>query len=207
MDDSNDTQMTEAFEGDLALGTILGRQQALGMIAGRCSAAQAACLREIYEKKLYKQRCGDWDEFCRQYLHITRRHVQHIIDLLNEFGPQYFELAQLTRVSPETYRAIRPSIQDGNLCVEGEAIALVPANAARISAAVAEMRKAARPAPGKAASTAPHSTKERLAALAERCNQIVAEFGELVRHQRHHEELAALLVRTQTGLEKLQAEL
>jgi hypothetical protein len=32
-----------------------------------------------------------------------------------EFGPDYFELAQLTHISADTYRALAPSIQDGAL--------------------------------------------------------------------------------------------
>jgi hypothetical protein len=95
----------DVFEGDLDLGTILGRNQAFGLMAGRCSAAQAACLREIRDKKLYKERCPDWDQFCREHLHMARNHVHRIINLLNELGRDYFEPAQLMRISPETYRA------------------------------------------------------------------------------------------------------
>ncbi len=192
-----------AREGDLDLGVFLGRIQAFGLISGRCSAAQAIGVREIYEKKLYKQHCPDWGRFCRDYLNMARSRVQEIINLLNEFGPQYFELSQLTRVSPETYRAIRPALQDGSLHVDGEAIALISGNAARISAAVAEMRKAAKPQRTKPVPAQP-SEKERLAVLRERTKEILSEFAQLLGTRRHQYEIAAMLIELQTGLDRLQ---
>ncbi len=61
---------------------------------------------------------------------------------MEEFGAPYFELTQLTRVSPETYRAIAPVIQGNALQYQGEAIDLKPQNARRVAAAVADMRDA-----------------------------------------------------------------
>ncbi len=197
MDDTETEALTDAFKGDLDLGALLGRQQAFGVISGRCSAAQAMCLREIHEKQLYKERRPDWDQFCRDYLHMARSNVQHIIDLLNEFGPEYFELSQLTRVSAETYRAIRPAIQDQSLHVDGESIALIPANAARISAAVAGLRKAARP----------RSPEDPIAELDRRCSEILAEIDRLAGSTRHRHQLADILVRLQTGLDRLQLQI
>jgi hypothetical protein len=190
------------FEEDLDLGMILGRNQAFGLIAGRCSAAQAACLRDVRDKKLYKRRCPDWDQFCRDYLHMARSQVHHIINLLNEFGPDYFELSQLTRVSPETYRAILPALQDKSLHVDGESIALIPANAARVSAAVAQLRKAAAPPePPKP------SEKERLAALDKRCAEILAEFADLADGCQMPHQLSAVLMSLQTRLTRLQMQI
>jgi hypothetical protein len=194
----------EAHEGDLDLGAFLGRQEAFGLISGRCSAAQAMCLREIYEKQLYKTRCSDWDRFCRDYLHMSRTHVQKIIKLLNEFGPEYFELSQLTRVSAETYRAIRPALEGNSLHVNGESIELIPANAARVSTAVASLRKAARPRQPEPARL---SHKQRLAILKQHCAEIVAEFESLVESRHDLHELAAALVSLQTGLDRVQVQI
>ncbi len=193
-----DLQLTGAAEGDLEIGMFLGQQRAFGLVAGRCSAAQATCLREIRDKKLYKNRCPDWDRFCTEYLHMARSHVHHIIGLLDEFGPGYFELAQLTRVSPETYRAIRPSIQDGSLHLDGEAIGLIPANTARVAAAVAAMRKAGRPQPPKL------TDRERLAQLEQICADVLERFGSLAGARPLRHELAEILVRLQTGLDRIQ---
>ena len=52
-----------AFE----LGQVLGERRAFGSVAGRCSAAEVACLRRIRDEKLYKTRCEDWGQFCTQY--------------------------------------------------------------------------------------------------------------------------------------------
>ena len=199
----NQTEVSaNGFEGDLDLGLFLGRNQAFGMMAGRCSAAQAACLREIRDKKLYKKRCPDWDRFCREHLHMARNHVHQIINLLNEFGPDYFELAQLTRISPETYRAIQPALQDKTLHFEGEAIALIPENAARVSAAVAQLRKVAAPEPPKL------SERKQLDALEKRCSAIVEELAHLAdRRQMPPHQLSIVLERLQTGLTRLQLQL
>jgi hypothetical protein len=190
--------VTHAVEGDLDLGLFLGRTQAFGLIAGRCSAAQAMCLREIHEKKLYKQRCPDWNQFCREYLHIARVRVQQIIGLLNEFGPEYFELSQLTRVSAETYRAIQPAIRDGSLHAGNEAIALIPANAARISAAVSALRNNARK---------PRAGKDRLAALEQQCSLLVTEFDDMAGDGQYRPQLKAVLGDLRSELRQLELKL
>jgi hypothetical protein len=192
----------DVFEGDLDLGMILGRNQAFGLMAGRSAAAQAACLRDIRDKKLYKNRCPDWDQFCREHLHMGRSQVNHVIQLLNEFGPGYFELSQLTRISPETYRTIQPALQDKALHFEGEAIALIPENAAKVSAAVAQLRKATAAEPPK-----PSEGKD-LDALEKRCSAIVEEIAQLVdRGAVPPDQLSIVLESLQTRLTRLQLQL
>jgi hypothetical protein len=139
------------------------------MVAARCSAADAQILRQVRDEKLYLALAKDWDEFCTSHLHMCRSNANRVIGLLNEFGPQYFEVAQLTRISPETYRAIAPSIQDGALHTDGEAIALIPENAEKISAAVAELRK---PAPK------PPAPSDPLAALREQGDALIGRFAD-----------------------------
>jgi hypothetical protein len=51
----------------LDLGTWLGRKQAFGLMAGKCSAADAECLRNIRENKLYRCLQLNWDNFCREF--------------------------------------------------------------------------------------------------------------------------------------------
>jgi hypothetical protein len=127
--------------GDFDLGTWLGRRQAFSMIAGRASAADAECLRRIRDQKLYKCRTAKWGEFCARYVGASKTNVDRMIRQLEEFGPPFFQLSQLTRISPETYRAIARQVGEEGLRFEGEAIALVPENAAKVSAAVAEWRR------------------------------------------------------------------
>ena len=132
-----------AASGDFGLGTWLGRRQAFSMIAGRASAADAECLRRIRDQKLYKCRTAKWGEFCARYVGASKTNVDRMIRQLEEFGPPFFQLAQLTRISPETYRAIARQVGEEGLRFEGEAIALVPENAEKVSAAVAKLRRRA----------------------------------------------------------------
>jgi len=126
----------------LELGVALGQNHAFGLIAGRCSAAQAEGLRRLREEKLYRLCTEKWDDFCPRYLKISRSEADRTIKLWEEFGPAYFELSQLTRVSPETFRAIAPAIQDGALHYQGEAVELNPENSRKVAAVVAELRSA-----------------------------------------------------------------
>jgi hypothetical protein len=133
---------------DLILGRLLGRREAFSIVAARCCAADAATLREIREKKLYLAHAADWGEFCTRFLHTSKESANRIIYYLEQFGPTYFEVSQFTRISPATYRAIAPSIREQALHHNGDAIALIPENAEKVAAAVAEIRKAAAtPAP------------------------------------------------------------
>jgi hypothetical protein len=125
----------------LYLGRLLGRREAFGAMAGRCAAADVAQLREIRDKKLYLEDYANWEEFCGEEAHMTKAKANRLIRYLDEFGPNYFVLAQLTQVSPTTYRALAPSIEDEKLHYEGEAIALIPENAQKVASAVAEIRK------------------------------------------------------------------
>jgi hypothetical protein len=158
---------------DLTLGRLLGRREAFNIVAARCSAADAATLREIREKKLYLNHSKDWDAFCVDYLHTTKETANRVIRYLDEFGPAYFEVSQLTRISPATYRAIAPAIQDQALHHNGETIALIPENAGKLAAAVAELRTrdaAAKPAP---------EPEDPMVALGRRCDELVSEFEAL----------------------------
>jgi len=126
----------------LEAGIALGQTNAFALIAGRCSAAQAEGIRRLREQKLYKRCTEKWEDFCPKYLKMSRVEADRTIRLLEEFGPTYFELSQLTRVSAETYRAIAPHIENGVLHHNGEAIELNVENSRKVAAAVAEMRSA-----------------------------------------------------------------
>jgi hypothetical protein len=133
-----------AAAGEFDLGTWLGRRQAFGLIAGRASAADAECLRRIRDQRLYRSKTANWGEFCARYVGASKTQVDRVIRQLEEFGPEFFQLTQLTRISPETYRAIAGQVSQEGLRFEGEMIALVPENAEKVAAAVAELRRSAR---------------------------------------------------------------
>jgi len=165
---------------DLDLGRLLGRREAFNVVAARCSAADATLLRDMRAQKVFAGRCADWGEFCEKYLHTSKTNANRLIHLLETHGPQYFELAQLTRISPETYSAIAPAIKDGALHTEGEAIALIPENADKVAAAVAALRKKEpKPAPVEAPPVDP------FAALDAHTRELVDEFTSL--SSRYHD--------------------
>jgi hypothetical protein len=130
-----------ASDGLLDLGLLLGQNQAFGLIAGRCSAAQAEGIRRIRTEKLYKRVTEHWKDFCAERLGMSGTQADYIIRLWEEFGAGYFEVAQLTRVSPETYRALEPDVENGVLHLKGEQIELTLENSRRVAAAVAEVRR------------------------------------------------------------------
>ena len=189
----------------LDLGSVLGQNQSFGLIAGRCSAAQAASLRRLREERKYKRVACNWRDFCARYLRMSQTQADQIIKLWEEFGAGYFEVAQLTRVSPETYRALAPAIRDGVLHSNGDTIELSLENSRQVAAAVAEVRRAL---PGKkpARSLAMH---ERLAELDKRCAETVAEFEEISRKERHGENwllFTATLLRWSAALRRIEQE-
>jgi hypothetical protein len=193
----------------LDLGRILGENHAFGVVAGRCTAAQAAGLLRLREGKAYLKCAPNWDVFCDQHLRMCRSEVDKFIRLWEEFGPGYFELAQLTRISADTYRAIAPSIQDGALVHNGQTIELNPENSRKVAAAVAEVRRAlpaAKRPSGKPRTKKPPrqlESHERIAELDQRCTAIIGEFKELARKEQYGEnwlELTSVLMRHQSAI-------
>jgi len=160
----------------LDLGVVLGQTHAFGVVAGRCSAAQALGLKRLREEKLYLRCSLTWGDFCRDHLKISKTEANRTIHLFDEFGPDYFDLSQLTRISPETYRALAPAVKDGALHFNGEAIPLLPENSRKVSAAVAELRQSIQ-------YLGRHMRiSERIVALDKRCTAIIEEFEEIARN-------------------------
>jgi len=161
--------------GELSLGTLLGRRQAFSTIAARCTAADAAALREMRDTRAYLSLSTSFEEFCSKHLGISERHANRLIHYLNDFGPEYFELAQFTGISPAEYRSIAPAVKDQAVHCGEQTIALLPENAEKLSAAVAQLRaespKPQRPLP---------SFERRLARLERHAARLVDEFRSLV---------------------------
>jgi hypothetical protein len=126
----------------LDLGTWLGRKQAFGAMAGRCSAADAECLRKMREDKQYRALGMNWEEFCKQKIGMTRPTADRIIRNLDEFGPKYFELAAVLRIAAEPYRQIASAVTEGGVVCNGETIEISVENAPRLAQAVESLRGA-----------------------------------------------------------------
>jgi len=130
----------------LELGTWMGRKQAFAEIAGRCSAADAECLRRLRNQKQYRRLKLTWREFCKHHLGISRSAADQVIQRLEEFGPAYFVLAQATGIKPEEYRRISSAVHGQNLLHAGEEIPINADNAPRLNGAIEALRRETAPA-------------------------------------------------------------
>jgi len=187
----------------LDLGKVLGRREAMALVAGRCSASEAACLREVRESKQYRTLAPTWGQFCEDHLNMSKANADRLIRLLERFGPAYFEMSGLTRISPEGYARIADAVQPDGLHWKGEVIALLPENSERLSAAVKEFRGA----PEKPARVSPTA---RLDALEKRSAQTAAEFAGLVNAkpgEKDLERLRSVLQDSITALIRVQIQL
>lgn len=125
----------------LGLGAWLGRKQAFGLLAGKCSAADAECLKRMRDEKKYRSLGLNWADFCRTHVGVSRAAADKIIRLLEEFGPKYFELSAVVRITPEEYRRIAPSVTDGGVEHRGRLLPIAVDNASELSEAVEELRR------------------------------------------------------------------
>jgi len=153
-------QNTEAM---MNLGAWLGRHQAFGLIANRCSAADAECLKAIRDGGEYKRLGLTWEQFCGKHAGVSRVSADRQIHCLEEFGTHYFQFAEVMTISPETYRLIAGAVSDQGLECNGERIPLLRENREKVVAAVAEMR--AKPKTKAGAGAEMGSFRKRLDAL------------------------------------------
>jgi len=121
-------------------GAWVGRQQAFAVIANKCSAAQALCLKQVRETRLYEKLDLTWEEFCKEYAGVSRAYADKLIQQHEEFGDAYFRLSEIARISPETYRQISSQMSDEGLEIDGGKWALIPENGPRIRAAIQTLR-------------------------------------------------------------------
>jgi hypothetical protein len=142
------------LEDALEVGTWLGRRQAFSIVAGRCSAADAQSLRALRESKKYKSMGLTWEECCKQRAGIHRSSAEAIIRNLEEFGPDYFVIAQVTGITAKQYRLIQGSVRNHALVHAGEEIPVTVENAPRLITAVDVLRRGAAEAPAPPAGTA-----------------------------------------------------
>jgi len=121
-------------------GAWVGRQQAFAVIANKCSAAQALCLKQVRETRLFEKVELTWEEFCKEYAGISRENADRLIRQHEEFGDAYFRLSEIARISPEVYREIAGQISDEGLEFDGGKLALIPENGPKIRAAIQTLR-------------------------------------------------------------------
>jgi hypothetical protein len=124
----------------LTLGTWLGRHQAFALIASKCSAADAECLRAIRENKYYKVIGLSWEEFCSRHAGVDRKTADRIVERLEEFGEAYFNLSQLMPIQPSVYRELASNVTGNTIELDGRKIPITPEHSPQIVEAVRELR-------------------------------------------------------------------
>ena len=72
----------QSQEAVMNLGAWLGRHQAFGLIANRCSAADAECLKAIRDGGEYRQLGLTWEQFCTKHAGVSRVHAERQIHYL-----------------------------------------------------------------------------------------------------------------------------
>ena len=125
------------------------------------------------------------------------------IRLFKELGPGYFELSQLTRISPQEFRSIAANVQGQSIHLNGEVIALIEANTEKVAAAVTELRQTAKSEP----TSSTGARGARLAGLERRCQRLATEFYQLRRDGEKPKDLAAIAFRMMMMLDALSLEL
>ena len=134
------------MDKQIDLGSWTGLQQAFAVISGSCSAARAQCLKQVRDSPMLDDVGLTWDEFCKDYAGLSRQYADHLIRQYAEFGDAYFRLSEIARISSRTYRQIAAHVDTESIEIDGEKLALTPANACRIRAAIQSLRQRTRPA-------------------------------------------------------------
>ena len=172
----------------LSLGAWLGRHQAFGLIANRCSAADAECLKSIRDRGEYKELGLSWEQFCEKHAGISRYQANRQIHHLEEFGGNYFRMSEVMAISADTYRLIAAAVTADGIQCGDERIPLVPENRVRIAAVVNMMRS-------RGEGDAP------IGGLRKKLDTLLADARSLGRKTRRRQELIELL---EEGREQLQ---
>jgi hypothetical protein len=181
--------MSKPNLADAALWT--GRHQAFALIAGKCTLAQAQCLRELRQTRAHEAYGLTWAQFCARHTGMTRAAADRLIQRLNQFGAAYFKLSQLVPVSGETYRQLAPHIHGDTLEINGAKLELIPENASAIRAAVQSLRDELR-----ALHLEGDFRRVNMTELHDKLDEILNEFRRRARHPQPEDmraNLAALL--------------
>ena len=153
------------------LGEWLGRKQAFGLIAGKTAAADIECMRQIRDGNLFRAKGVDWSGFCHQYAGVTSSYANRLIRQFDEFGPNYFDLSKIVRISAESYRKISGAVGDEGIDFGGQKIAISPENSGQITEAVKALREQA----GDVANDRSKPPERGIAAVRRRLEACVAE--------------------------------
>ena len=187
-------KIDDASEGMLTLGSWLGRHQAFGLIANRCTAADAECLKTMKDSGEYRKLGLTWEGFCKQHAGVSRVYADRLIGHLDEFGANYFRLAELIQISGDTYRLIAAAVSEEGVAFNGECIPLARENRRRIMDAVQTMRSSRNDVPRK---------RPLARAVGKKLDSAIAEARAAACDSRQRGKVVAMLYRVQTQVEEV----
>ena len=170
-----ENQVPDAVEpAGFKLGRRLGRREAFGLIAGRCSAAEIEAIRQIRDENLYQDLHCNWDECCTRHLHASRRSVERELGYLHKYGPAFFTVRQLTHITVKEYESIAGHITDQGVNLDGALVSVHVDNSNQLAAAVEELLKRAEPRQRK-----PPPEPLAICAVLKRCRTVVEQLQSL----------------------------
>jgi hypothetical protein len=140
-----DLDQTNVTSPSDEVGEWVGRHEAFTLIANRCLAADAECLKAIRDNGEYKKYAPSWEQFCMRKLGMSRPTADRQIECFEQFGANYRRMAEAISISPATYKLINGSVSEKGLEFRGEYIPITRENGAQLSAAVKVLRKEKQP--------------------------------------------------------------
>jgi hypothetical protein len=185
-------------EDILNLGARLGRKQAFGLVARRCSAAEIECLIEARENKLYLAVEPTWEAYCQNRAGISRATADRLIHQYQEQGPSLARLNSYTRIRPSEYRLLAAALTDEGLTHNGEVIPLELENAPQLTRAVDAIRGAS-----VAETPPPDPAEQAFAKAAKALETAFAEFTRLHTMNLDDENRLRLAIALEAGRDQL----
>ncbi len=137
----------------------LGQADISRLVKQKTAYAEALLYKQLKDEQAHKDVRLSWNDFCTQWIKVSRPTVDLCIKHVEEFGQAYFELNQAMRISPSAYRSLQ--ITDGKMEVDGELVAVNAKNADVIAEVVERLKEAARVAKRKEAEQRAAATKSR----------------------------------------------
>jgi hypothetical protein len=199
-------QFNDASKPLLEVGTWIGRRQAFGLMASKCSFADAASLKYLREGRQYKSAGMTWDEFCTRHLGISKTHADRIISQLDEFGTAYFELSKIVRIPAEAFREIASSVSDHSIEYNGQTIPIKSENGRKIADVIKVLRQEAAQNRLRTDSPATPLRVKNLQKLRRRVDTCLTELAAITHSSLHPDdrsEVVGLISAAQDRLEQL----
>jgi hypothetical protein len=136
-------QFDNASQPLIEVATWIGRRQAFGLMASKCSFADATSLKYLRAGRQYKDAGMTWDEFCPRHIGISRAAADRIISQLEEFGTAYFALSEIVRIPAEAFREISSAVSDHSIEYNGQTIPIKKENGRKIADVIKVLREEA----------------------------------------------------------------